>query len=206
MRRPWTVVVIGLLMLGGAAVAAAHITPPVVLASDREVLLELLQGARRFFVREVRPSPAERQEIQKQAGWTPEEDFYRFYLGRDEQGKLVAASVFLTEFTIHGPVRVAVGVGADGKVRGARVVELTEETYPWLKPLLDRDFTRRYVGQGSRDRFALAADLGAGPMTEFYGQLVAGLIQRGAVLYEVAIAGRPAGAQSRWRHEAGSSS
>jgi hypothetical protein len=87
-----------------------------------------------------------------------------------------------------------VGVGPDGKIRGARVVELTEETYPWLKPLLDRDFIRRYVGQGSRDRFTLAADAGGNPMTEFYGQIIASLIQRVALLYEVAVAGRPAAA------------
>lgn len=184
-----------LIALGlGAGAAGGHITPPVVLASDREVLLDLLQGARRFFVREVRLSAEQRQAIQKQVGWAQEEDFYRFYLGRDTEGRLVAATVFLTEFTIHGPVRVAVGVGPDGKIRGARVVELTEETYPWLKPLLDRDFTRRYVGQGSRDRFTLAADTGGNPMTEFYGHVVASLIQRGAVLYEVALAGRPAAA------------
>lgn len=85
-------------------------------------------------------------------------------------------------------------MGPDGTIRGARVVELTEETYPWLEPLLDRDFTRRYVGQGSRDQFTLAADTGGNPMTEFYGQIVAGLMQRGASLYEVALAGRPAAA------------
>lgn len=194
MRRPVVrATLIGLIALGpGAGPARAHITPPVVLASDRDVLLELLQGARRFFVREVRLSPQERQAVQQQTGWTPEEDFYRFYLGRDAEGRLVAATVFLTEFTIHGPVRVAVAVGQDGRVRGARVVELTEETYPWLKPLLDRDFTRRYVGHGGRDRFTLVADGGGNPMTEFYGQIVASLIQRGAVLYEVAVAGRPA--------------
>lgn len=183
-----------LLALGlGAAAARAHITPPVVLAADREVLIELLQGARRFFVREVRLSAAERQLIQARAAWTPEEDFHRFYLGRDAEGRLVAAAVFLTEFTVHGPLRVAVGLEPEGRVRGARVVELTEETYPWLKPLLDRDFTRRWVGQGGRDRFALAAaEAGGNPMTDFYGQLVGALVQRGAVLYEVAVAGRQA--------------
>jgi hypothetical protein len=181
-------IVVSLVALGlGPAAARAHITPPVVLASDRDVLLELLQGARRFFVREVRLSPQERQAIKTQAGWAPDEDFYRFYVGRDAEGQLVAATVFLTDFTIHGPVRVAVAVGPDGKIRGARVVELTEETYPWLKPLLDRDFTRRYVGHGSRERFTLAADTGVNPMTEFYGQIVASLIQRGAILYEVAM-------------------
>ncbi|HSE92545.1 MAG TPA: hypothetical protein VLF19_04495 [Methylomirabilota bacterium] len=37
-------------------------------------------------------------------------------------------------------------LGPDGRVRGATVVELTEETYTWVKPLLDCDFTRQFVG------------------------------------------------------------
>src|SRR5206468_3425098 len=88
-------------------------------------------------IRGAGASPAEREAIKRQTGWTPDEDFYRFYLGRDGQGRLVAGTIFVTEFTIHGPVRVAVSLGPDGKVRGATVVELTEETYPWVKPLID---------------------------------------------------------------------
>jgi hypothetical protein len=161
-------------------VAVAHVTPPVVLASDRDVLASSLAGAQHLFVREVRLTPAERQAIQKQTGWTPDEDFYRFYIGRDAQGRPVAATIFLTEYTVHGPVRVAVALGPDGKVRGATVVELTEETYPWLRPLLD-----------PQARF-LSANLGKGldSMGQFYGQIVASLIQRAALLYEVGVVKR----------------
>jgi len=176
-----------------ANAALAHITPPVVLVSDRDAVLGLLAGARKFFVREVRLSAEERQTIQKQWGWSPDDDFYRFYLGRDEQGRLVAATVFLTEFTIHGPVRVAVGIGPDGKIKGATVVELTEETYPWVRPLIDQNFTRAYVGQDSRGNFGLSEGLAKAhleAMTQFYAQVVASLIQRSAVLYEVTVVKR----------------
>jgi hypothetical protein len=169
-----------------AAPAQAHITPPVVLASDRDAVVGLLAGAHRFFVREVRLTPAERQMIRQQTGWSPEEDFYRFYIGRDEQGRVVAATVFLTEFTIHGPVRVAVALGPEGKVKGATVVELTEETYPWVKPLLDHQFTSEYVGRDARSKFSVSAG-GGDSMAQFYGQVIAGLIQRGAILYEVGV-------------------
>jgi len=162
----------------------AHITPPVVLVSDREAILGLLEGARRFFVREVRLTPSERAAVEQRTGWRPDEDFYRFYLGRDDQGQLAAAPIFLTEFTIHGPVRVAVAFAPQGQVRGATVVELTEETYPWVKPLLDQNFTRQFVGQGSRGTFRVSVP--GGSMTEFYGQVVARLIQRAAVLFEEA--------------------
>src|SRR3989441_1267099 len=171
----YVAVVVAMLTLVG--VAAAHITPPVVLVSDRDVLAGSLAGAQRLFVREVRLTPDERQAIQKQTGWTPEEDFYRFYIGRDAQGRPVAAAIFLTEYTVHGPVRVAVALGPDGKVKGATAVELTEETYDWMRP--------RLVAQAH----FVTANLGKGldSMAQFYGQVVTGLIKRAALLYEVGV-------------------
>jgi hypothetical protein len=178
----------GALVFAGliAGPALAHVTPPVVLMSDRDAVVGLLGGARRFFVREVTPSAEQRQAIAQRSGWTPEEKFYRFYLGRDDQGRLVAALLFLTEYTVHGPVRVAVALGPDGKVRGATVVELTEETYPWIKPLMDRNFTADYVGLDSRGSFALK-HAGVNDMAHFYGEVVASLIKRAALLYELAL-------------------
>ncbi len=172
-----------------AGTAGAHITPPVVLLSDRDALLGLLQGARKFFVREVRLSDAERAAIRRTSGWSPDEDFYRFYLGRDADGRLVAAAVFVTDFTIHGPVRVAVALGPDGRVRGATVVEVTEETYPWVKPLIDQQLLRDFVGQDAHGRFMVSDRIArAAPeaMPQFYAQVVAGLVQRAALLWEVA--------------------
>jgi len=174
-----------------AGPAEAHLTPPVVLVSDRDAVVSLLSGAQRFFVREVRLSAQEQTAIKQASGWTPEEDFYRFYVGRDEGGRMVGALVFVGDATIHGSVRVAVALGPDGKVRGATVVELTEETYPWVKPLIDQQFTRDWVGQDGRSRYVLAerlAPLRGNPMTQFYGEVVGGLVRRGALLYEFGVA------------------
>jgi hypothetical protein len=188
MNHPRIAALVGATLIVLATTAAmGHITPPVVLVSDRDAVGALLAGARRYFVREVRLGPAERDAIRKQSGWAPDEDFYRFYLGRDEGGRLVAAAVFLTEFTVHGPIRVAVALGPDGKVKGATVTEVTEETYQWIKPLLDGNFAKEFVGQGSQGRFTVAGPGGAESMTRFYGQVIAGLIQRGAVLFDVAV-------------------
>ena len=176
-----------------ASPALAHLTPPVVLVSDRDAVVSLLSGAQRFFVREVRLSAQEQTAIKQASGWTPEEDFYRFYVGRDEGGRMVGALVFVGDATIHGSVRVAVALGPDGKVRGATVVELTEETYPWVKPLIDQQFTRDWVGQDGRSRYVLAdrlAPLRGNPMTQFYGEVVGGLVRRGALLYEFGVARR----------------
>jgi|SRR5689334_14212277 len=186
MKAVAAVLTAGFLVTAVGPPARAHITPPVVLVSDRDAVVALLTGARRFFVREVRLTPAEQQAIRKQTGWSPDEEFYRFYVGRDAQGRLVAATVFVSEFTIHGPVRVAVALEPDGKVKGATVVELTEESYAWVKPLLDRDFTRQYVGRDAHGTFVATAG-GGDSMPQFYGQVIASLIQRAAVLYETGV-------------------
>jgi len=178
-----------------AGPALAHLTPPLVLVSDRDAVLTLLAGARRFFVREVRLSAQETAAIKHASGWTPDDDFYRFYVGRDEQGQMVGALVFVGDATIHGSIRVAVALGPDGKVRGAAVVELTEETYPWVKPLIDEQFTRDWVGHDSQSRFVLSERLTrvrSNSMTQFYGEVVASLVQRGALLYAHGMA-RPGG-------------
>jgi hypothetical protein len=179
--------VIALLMpLTLAGPALAHLTPPVVLVNDRDAVVSLLSGSRRFFVREVRLSDQQKGAIKQESGWTPDEDFYRFFIGRDDAGKMVGALVFVNEPTIHGNVRVAVALGPDGKVRDSGVVELTEETYPWVKPLIDEQFTRDWIGHDSKSRFVMSdrtARVRRNSMTQFYGEIVASLVQRGTLLY-----------------------
>lgn len=166
-----------------AAPALAHITPPVLLVSDRDAVANLLGGAKHYFVREVRLTPAERQAIKKDSGWGPDEDFYRFYIGRDDAQHEVGAVIFLTEYTIHGPVRVAVALGPDGKVKGAAVAEVTEETYPWVKTLIDRGYMASFVGRDAHSSFTAGAGASSS-MPRFYGDILAGLVQRAALLYE----------------------
>jgi hypothetical protein len=196
-RTSIRLVAVLVLLAALAGTAFAHITPPVVLASDRDAVISLTTGARRFFVREVRLTDADRQALRTEWGWTPDADVYRFYVGRDEQGRLVSSVVFMTEITVHGPVRVAVGVAPGSKVKGAAVVEVTEETYPWVKPLVDEDLTRGYAGLdlgspfGVSDRLAKAR---LNPMSHFYGEVVGSLIKRGLALYEQTV--RRRGAES----------
>jgi len=97
-------------------------------------------------------------------------------------------------------VRVATAFGPDGKVRGASVVELTEETYSWVKPLIDGQFTQDWVGQDSQSRFALPdrlANVRSNSMTQFYGEVVANLVRRAALLYEYGM--RPSGSAQLMR-------
>jgi len=174
----------------GVGSVLAHITPPVVLLSEQDAVRGMTGGATKFFVREVRLTAEERGTIRQQWGWQAEDELYRFYLGRDAAGQLVAAVIFLTEFTIHGPVRVAVGLNPDGTVKDAKVVELTEETLPWVKLLLDQNLTQDYLGRDSRGNFALSGRFAVtqvDSMPHFYGQIVASLMQRAAILFEVTL-------------------
>ena len=174
----------------GLGSVLAHITPPVVLLSDQDAVRDMTGGATKFFVREVRLTAEERGTIRQQWGWSAEDELYRFYLGRDAAGQLVAAVIFLTEFTIHGPVRVAVGLNPDGTVKDAKVVELTEETLPWLQVLLEQNLLQDYVGRDSRGNFALGERFAAAhidSMPQFYGQIVTSLMQRAAILFEVTV-------------------
>ena len=170
--------------LAVASAARAHITPPVVLTSDREAVARLLAGSSRYFVREVRLSSADRETVRQKTGWTPDDVVYRFYLGRTAEGATVGAAIFTSEFTIHGPVRVAVALGPDGKVKGASVVEVTEESYTWVKPLLDGGLLQRFAGRDAQGVLAQTGDVG-GSMPRFYADVIARLIGRAAALYDV---------------------
>jgi hypothetical protein len=186
MRRLWLGLILTAAIVTAAGIAGAHITPPVVLVSDRDALVALLAGSQKFFVREVRLSAEERREIEKRTGWKPEEDFFRFFLGRDAGGQLVAAGVFMSDYTVHGPVRVAVALDGQGNVRGVRVVELTEETYVWVKPLIDQDFSKQFVGHPAGHAHHHEAK-GHDAMAHFYAQVIAGLVRRAGALYETTV-------------------
>jgi hypothetical protein len=183
--RTVKIVVLFFYLAAGIGIADAHITPPVILMPDRDAVLGMTTGSKKFFVREVKLTDAEKAEIKKRTGWSPDDPFYRFYIGRDEKGEIVSAVVFLTEFTIHGPIRTAVALGPDGKIRDAKIVECTEETYVWVKPTVDRNFARAYVGQDAAGKFVHANDASQENMVVFYDHVATGLIQRGAVLYDV---------------------
>jgi hypothetical protein len=193
MRRAMRSVVVAALssaVLLADSTARAHITPPVRLASDQQALSRLLPDAEKRFVREVRLSDAERATIERQTGWSPERGVHRVHLGRDAEGRLVGAVLFVTEYALHGPVRMAVALGPDGRVRGATVVEVSEESYPWIRQLVDHDVFRDYVGQDAHGGFALTERLQrevTGAMPRFYGRVLTGLLQRAALLFEVGI-------------------
>src|SRR5262245_16809928 len=175
-----------------ASAAWAHITPPVVLHSERDTVASQHPGAKKLSLREVTLTPDERKAIQANYGWRPQDDIHAFYMGRDEAGKLLSASVFMTEATMHGMIRVAVAFTPDGRVKSAELVEVSEEIYAHMKPLMDRGFTKRYAGLGIDSSFdpPAATASGADALAQHYDGIVSRMVQRAVILYDVGITKR----------------
>jgi dipeptide/tripeptide permease len=170
----------------------AHITPPVVLVPERDAVAAQHAGAKKLSLREVTLSPDERKAIQATYGWRAQDDVHAFYMGRDDAGKLLSASVFMTEATMHGMIRVAVGFTPDGRVKSAELVEVAEEIYAHMKQLMDRGFTKRYAGLGIGSSFEPPAASGAGAdaLGQHYEAIVSRMVQRAVILYNVGVTKR----------------
>lgn len=183
-------VLVGACLAAGAA--RAHLTAPVVLVSERDAVASQHAGAKKLSLREASLTADERKAIQATYGWRAQDDVHAFYMGRDDGGKLLSASIFMTEATMHGIIRVAVGFTPDGRVKGADVVEVAEEIYAHIKPLMDRGFTRRYTGLGIGSSFEppAASASGADAMARHYDSIVGRMVQRAVILYDVCVTKR----------------
>ena len=175
-----------------AGTAWAHLTPPVVLVPERAALATQLAGAKKFSLREASLTADERKAVQSTYGWRAGDDVHNIYMGRDDGGKLQAASLFMTEATMHGIIRVAVGFTPEGRVKGAEVVEVSEEIFAHMKGLMDRGFTKRYAGLAVDSKFEAPA-AGAGgvdAMAQHYDSIVSRMVQRAAILYNMLVTKR----------------
>lgn len=182
--------VVALLAMGTSV--GAHITPPRILLQDMEAVRALLPDAENVTRADIKLTDAQKQDIKKTLGWTPDQKNYKVFVGRDAQGRYRGRVVFMGDITIHGLVQVAVGLDANDLVKGAAVVAITDEAYGWVKPLVDQNFTAQFVGKSPTDTYGSSERVAArrGSMEAFYGQVLAALVQRSAVIGHAA--GSPA--------------
>ena len=175
-----------------ASNAWAHLTPPVVLVSERDALAAQHAGAKKLSLREVSLTADERKTVQSTYGWRTSDEPHAVYMGRDDAGKLLSASVFMTQATQHGIIRVAVALQPDGRVKGVEVVEIAEEIYPHFKALMDSGFTKRYAGLGLGSSFEspAASSGGVDAMAQHYDAIVGRMVQRAVILYNVCVTKR----------------
>jgi hypothetical protein len=169
--------------------ALAHVSPPVVLATEAETLKTMTGKDEGATVRRFKLDPSQRAALREGCGCKASEASYRAYVAGPEGGK-AAAVVFVSEPTQHGPVRVAVALDKEGRVTAARVLEVTEESLLWVKPLIDQDLPGDYVGRRRGDDFGISErfeKMHLESMRRFYARVVSGLIGRAAALYDVAL-------------------
>ena len=172
-----------------AGPALAHVSPPVVLATEAETLKAMTGKAEGVVVRKVKLDAAQREALGEGCGCKATEASYRAYVAGGDGGG-AAAVVFLSEPTQHGPVRVAVALDREGRVTAARVLEVTEESLLWVKPLIEEDLPGDYVGRKMGDDFGISErfeKMRLESMRRFYARVVSGLIGRAAAVYDVAL-------------------
>lgn len=172
-----------------AAPALAHVSPPVVLATEADTLRSMMGRSEGLVARKIRLDPAQRRSLRQGCGCKASDATYRAYLPGPEGGR-AAAVIFVSEPTQHGPVRMAVALDREGRVTAARVLEVTEESLNWLKPLIDQDLPADYVGRGRGDDFGISErfeKMRLESMRRFYARVVSGLIGRAAAVYDVAL-------------------
>jgi hypothetical protein len=176
-------------LAGLSSPALAHVSPPVVLASEADTLKAMTGRPEGVVVRKVKLDAAQRQAMGEGCGCKASDVSYRAYVAGPEGGS-AAAVVFVSEPTQHGPIRMAVALDREGRVTAARVLEVTEESLMWVKPLLDEGLPGEYVGRRSGDDFGISErfeKMRLESMRRFYARVVSSLIRRAAVLYDVAL-------------------
>jgi hypothetical protein len=176
-------------LAAGTAPALAHVSPPVVLATEAQALKDMTGRADGVAVSRIKLDPAQRAALREGCGCKASDVSYRAYVAGPDGGK-AAAVVFVSEPTQHGPVRMAVALDRDGRVTAARVLEVTEESLLWMKPLIDQDLAGDYVGRRRGDDFGISdrfEKMHLESMRRFYARVVSSLIGRAAAVYDVAL-------------------
>jgi hypothetical protein len=189
MKKIEIVLGVGVAMATLAGPALAHVSPPVVLSTEAEALRAMTGSAEAVEVRKVRLDAAQRRALRQACACKANEAFYRAYVAGSGGGP-AAAVVFLSEPTQHGPIRMAVALDREGRVTAARVLEATEESLTWVKPLVDEGLPGDYVGRRRGDDFGISErfeKMRLESMRRFYARVVSSLIGRAAALYDVAL-------------------
>ena len=148
----------------------SHMSPPVQLIGEAEALKILMPPSLKPVSQHVRLNSAQREEILRKTGWEPSEKTIRYYTATDDQGSVRATVVIVSDYTLHGSIRIAVACDSEGKITGAELLEVSEEAYTWVKPLLDQN----YVKQVLQSNPAIPANSGA--MTKYYAEQIAKVI------------------------------
>jgi hypothetical protein len=150
----------------------SHMSPPVQLVGEEEALKTLMPPSFKSVAQHVRLNSAQREEIYRKTGWKPSEKTIRYYTGTDDQGAVRATVFVVSEYTLHGSIRIAAACDSDGKITGAELLEVSEEAYNWVKPLIDQNFMKQVLQSSP------AVPEKAGTMTKYYADQIAKVVRQ----------------------------
>lgn len=169
-----TAIALGLNLAG-----SAHITPTVTLVKRADAVRQLLTGATKYFVREVKLDRSQVDQIDTRVNWVPEDKKIRFFVGRDGSGQEIGSVLLLNVDSRHGPVALAVGFTPDGSIGHVVVTAATEETLPWVHDVIESGALSDFEGMSQADADpALKSLQDLGAMQRYMGRVIARGVER----------------------------
>ena len=176
-----------------ALTAAAHITPTVVLHKQADVIRSTLEGARQYFVRTVEIGQADRDRLQRDVDFVPEDPSFNFYYGTDAAGDTAGVVLFPQVNTQHGPLEIGLVIGPNQAIRKVVVTKATVETKPWVLAAVRAGLLGRFEGERAGDDPAAALEgLSAdslGQMPHYMARVTVTAVRRGLALYDILYSG-----------------
>ena len=176
--------VLGILWM--APEAWTHVSANVKLLSTKETVQRLLpQG--KLFVKEVDLTPGQLEKLRSFDNWDTRASHFKFFVSRDQQGRLRRVMISMVEFTRHGPVVVAVAIDPQGKITGAILTDTKVEPLTWLEPLLKKNFMQAFQGMNSQMPLTLDPQWqqGFSRISQDFALVIANAVKKSAQLFDV---------------------
>lgn len=164
----------------------AHVTPNIKLISTKDALIRLLpQG--KLFLKDVSLSDEQMASLKNQGNWSSHENSYQFFVVRDNDNSLKGTAVFITEYTRHGPIVLAIGLDQDGSILGALITDVQTEAMEWIGPLLRTNFLDKFRGLKDNYTFTLNQNWkpGTSPITKSFALKIANAVKRSGQLFNI---------------------
>jgi hypothetical protein len=186
MKKILTAFIISALFIG-PSFALAHVSPNVKLVTTKEAVSQLLPSGK-LFLKQVHLNNSQMQKLQSNDNWNSHEANYKFFVSRDKNNSIQRVAIFITEFTRHGPIVVAVSLDSTGKVMDAMVTDIQMETLEWVGPLIRNGFFQEFRGKGSEFSLDLQSKSLAqsSSITRSFAHILANAVKRSTQLYQLA--------------------
>ena len=163
-----------------------HVTPVVKLHTLKETLSHLLPD-KKLHLKEVNLNDGQVERLKSFGNWDSVGTNHKFFLSQGDDRSLDRAVVFMTEFTRHGSLVVAVSLNPDGKVLEAMITHIQLEVLEWVSPLLKRSYMDGFRGKDSGLQLVLNPQWKeeTSKMTQAYALVIANAVKRSAQLFDI---------------------